>query len=160
MSYKSFKHEAIKIIMKSIQPHHTAYFIKNENNIRLCYQVEGQKNYIVIPFCDGKAMTKAAEILRDCGIIDGFLEKKVNNETWDVELFQYSYRIHRDIKGNTLKCHTKKMVNWSDLHLTQQDVKAFAAHFTWSVAKVSIIINEGAKIIQMHTKSTTTKRTA
>jgi hypothetical protein len=137
MRFFNFKTNVVKRIMKGITPHERAYFINNENNLRLCNRIGGKLSYITIPFFDNKALCLAAGILKDCGIVDGF-----TCNANKVELFQYSMRVHKDAKGRCTEVYLKKPIAWQDLKLTQQDVRAFAAHFAFKSGSEMIRLPE------------------
>jgi hypothetical protein len=121
----SFKQFAIKKMMKMIHPHPTAYFITYEDHLRLCWYQLGKVKSTTIPYSQPDLMLKAATILKDCGIIDGHSEDATI-------LFCYKYRVHKDAAGRQMIASFKDIVEWSDLSLTKQDVRAFAAHFAFT----------------------------
>jgi hypothetical protein len=97
-------HKKLRKRMQAINVNHRAYFIKNDNNIRLCHLEQGRYKYLTFPYCDCKAMTAAAQVLKECGIVDGYRMEQLS------ETFFY-------------------VVEWSELSLTRADVKQFIARF-------------------------------
>jgi hypothetical protein len=137
--------------MQSINVNHRAYFIKNENNIRLCHLEQGRYNYLTFPYCDCKAMTAAAQILKECGIVDGYRTERVG-DVFYVVLLRFSLRRHTDSTGVPLIARITKVVEWNELSLTRSDVKQFIARF-------EITKPTAARVIHMYPLQPT-KRTA
>ena len=119
----------IKRRMKSINVSHRAFFIKNETNLRLCHLEQGRYKYIVIPYCDSDAMITAAEILKQCGIVDGYQAIELSKNQFYVTLIQYKFRKHVDSTGRVLNVSERKAIEWNELSLTRDDVKEFIARF-------------------------------
>src|SRR5690348_16594501 len=108
--------QKIKRRMKQIQLHTKGYFLKSEGCIRLCHIENNRFKYIVIPFCDCKRMTIAAQILKECGIIDSYKVVKITEDYFWVELQQFSgIRTHTDAAGNRVSYRVKNIVEWSEL---------------------------------------------
>lgn len=127
----------LKRRMKMIQPHSRAYFLKSEGSIRFCHIEHNEYKYLSFPFCDFDRLQLAAQLLKDCGIVDGYRSVKVSDERFYIELFQYRYRRHVTAAGKTLHCSVRQLIEWQDLKLTQYDAQHFIARFQLPVMQAS-----------------------
>lgn len=152
MLFQNFRSIAIKQMMKMIHPHPTAYFIRYKDHLRLCWYQLGRLKSTTIPYSQPELMLKAAGILKECGIIDGYNEDATR-------LFCYKHHVHKDAAGRQMIAAIKKTVQWSELSLTQHDVRAFAAHFAFNVG-APIAFKSDTPVIQMFPNNNNTKRTA
>jgi hypothetical protein len=118
----------IKKRMKSINVSHRSYFIKGDTNIRLCHLENGNYNYHVFPFCDCERLAIAAQILKQCGIIDNYKVEETEDASY-VVLLRFKYRKHVDSRGVVWNVLEPKPVEWNDLRLTRTDAKEFIARF-------------------------------
>jgi hypothetical protein len=146
-------HKKLRKRMQAINVNHRAYFIKNDNNIRLCHLEQGRYKYLTFPYCDCKAMTAAAQVLKECGIVDGYRMEQLSETFFYVVLIRHKYERHTDSTGVPVIARLTKVVEWSELSLTRADVKQFIARF--EIAKPTT-----ARVIHMHPHNNNTKRTA
>lgn len=153
----------LKSRMQQLKPTDRYYFVKGETNIRFCHIEENQKGeeelkYLVFPFCDERLLLTAAQLLKDCGIVDGYKEVKIDEDNFYVELMEFKYKQHTDVKGRTMGFKVRRVKEWSELKLTQADCRHFIARF--ELAKPVIDLTPKAPVIQMPLRQSISKRTA
>lgn len=149
----------LKDRMKQINPHPTGYFKTCEGSIRLCHVENGELKYLIFPYGDAKAMTTAALLLKDCGIVDDWREVKLSECFSYIELFQYRFKRHTDTQGNTLTVLVKAVKQWSELKLTSYDVRHFVARFEMLHPELPTIPKK-TPVIQMPLRQNVSKRIA
>lgn len=159
MTHLKSKSKNLKQRMMQIKPHPTGYFRTCEGSIRFCHVEDGELKYLIFPVGDVKAMTTAAQLLIDCGIVDGWREVKFGESLSYIELFQYKFHKHIDAQGMAWVAMVKAVKQWSDLKLTQYDVRHFIARFEILHPELPVAQRK-TPVIQMPLRQTISKRTA
>lgn len=157
------KATSLKKRMQQLKPTDRYYFVKGETNIRFCHieeniMGEDELKYLVFPFCDEISLLTAAQLLKDCGIVDGYKEIKLDESNFYVELIEYKYKQHTDANGKTMGFRVRKVKEWNDIKLTQSDCKQFIARF--ELARPVFDLTPKTPVIQMPIRQTITKRIA
>jgi hypothetical protein len=164
---KDFKTDTTKKLVRRMKTPPRGFFIANENNIRFCYLtpreeneyklyaksglVTRKPNYITIPYIDFDMLSAAAQMLKDAKLIYDYKACKATDSCFYIKLYRKIAKEHREVNGLTYWVNEVVEIQWSDLKLTESDVKMFVAHFEY---------NRVAKIIKLFPINSKTKTAA